>query len=193
MSLLTVLQQIPDKRRKQGRMYQLEYILLFSIVAILCGSKGYSDISTFISTKFKVLKSVFKVSWKKPPSKSLIHWIVSNVDEKSLEAGFRSFSLNLIKDKGETKPSLVLSVDGKSLRGSYDNFEDKSAMNLLSMFDTNSEIILAHMDIPNKESEMVAVCELMEEFRLNGVCYTLDALHTQKKQLAQLEKIRTIV
>ena len=45
--LLDALKQIPDPRRDQGKRYPLPYLLLFSILAILSGAKGFSDIIIF--------------------------------------------------------------------------------------------------------------------------------------------------
>ena len=49
--LQTIFQEIPDKRRGQGRMYDLPNLLLFSVLAIMSGADSYRKIQTFIKTK----------------------------------------------------------------------------------------------------------------------------------------------
>jgi hypothetical protein len=53
-------------------------------------------------------------------------------------------------------------VDGKFLKGSYDNLIDTDAMNLISVFLAEKGLILAHLGVENKESEMVGVRDLLK-------------------------------
>jgi len=198
MTILEALGGIKDTRHKQGRMYELKYVLLLGILAVTCGAKGYSDISVFVNKKFQLFRKLFKLPWYKPPTKSTIHKIMSEVNPDELEKAFRRFSKSLIsgsksenKSKSRNNPEdndieaiTHLAIDGKSLKNSFNNKEDKSAQNLLSAFDSKEQIILAHIDIPNKESEMKATQKMIDE--LSSECgfrflLTTDALHTQKK------------
>lgn len=195
MTLLEALSEIKDSRRKEGRRYELKYILLFGILAVTCGAKGYSDMAVFIEKKFVLLKKIFNLRWYKPPTHSTIHKIISEVDPDEMEKAFRKFSKGLIDKKGgdsgdsggsgDSGSKIInLAIDGKALKNSYNNKEDKSSQNLLSAFDSKELIILAHLDIPNKESEMKATQKMIDE--LSGDCgfkflLTTDALHTQKK------------
>ena len=76
-----------------------------------------------------------------------------------------------------------IAVDGKVLRGSYDHFGDKKAIQVLSFFETGQGLILAHEVIEEKTNEIPVFQRLMKELNLEGVVYTLDALHCQKKRL----------
>ena len=78
---------------------------------------------------------------------------------------------------------ICVAVDGKVLRGSFDNFEDKKAIQVLSFFDTRQGLILAHEKIDEKTNEIPVFQRLIKELRLENVVYTLDALHCQKKLL----------
>ena len=46
--LLGLLSNIPDPRRAEGKLYQLQHVLLFSILAIVTGGNSYRSIVTFI-------------------------------------------------------------------------------------------------------------------------------------------------
>ncbi|WP_370655827.1 transposase family protein, partial [Paracraurococcus lichenis] len=46
--LLGLLEEVPDHRRAEGKVYQLAYVLLFSILAIVSGGNSYRSIVTFI-------------------------------------------------------------------------------------------------------------------------------------------------
>jgi hypothetical protein len=199
MTLLQVFKEVKDHRSRHGRRFQLEYVLLFSVFAMMSGATGYMSIARFIKAREKILKEIFNLDWKKMPSKSVLQKIFIRLDIGSMEKAFRKYSKYLVlesqssnsngsnSDGSKTKDKnsstgITLAVDGKTLKNSYNNATDTSALNILSAFETNSQIILAHIDIPNKESEITAVQQLIQELNMTNIEMTMDALHTQKKQ-----------
>ncbi len=48
--LLGLLEEVPDHRRAEGKVYQLAHVLLFSILAIVSGGNSYRSIVTFIES-----------------------------------------------------------------------------------------------------------------------------------------------
>lgn len=46
--LLTMLEEIPDPRRAEGKLYKLPYVLLFSILAVVAGGNSFRAVETFI-------------------------------------------------------------------------------------------------------------------------------------------------
>lgn len=80
-------------------------------------------------------------------------------------------------------------VDGKSLRGSFDHVKGNEMIHLLSVFCTNNQLILGHVEIPEKTNEIPMAQALIKELNLPaGSVYTLDAMHCQKKPLNRLRK-----
>ena len=95
------------------------------------------------------------------------------------EVCFRAYSKSLLEPVGG---SLVcVAVDGKVLCGSYDHFQDKKATQILSFFETHSELILANEKIDVKTNEIPVAQALIPQSELEGIVYALDALHCQKK------------
>ena len=202
MTLFEFFKTIPDRRKARGKLFELEYILLFSLLAVLSGATSYASIADWIEAKKKDLWEVFDLKWWRVPKKSCIQETFSELDKDSLEKMFREFSLGLVKgvkgvkamNQNELKklngnlPYLQIAIDGKTLRGSFDKVSDTSAINLISIFLTGQNLILAHLPVENKESEMVGVRDLLEQedliknLKLSGVkIVTMDALHCQKK------------
>lgn len=178
--LLEYLVQIPDRRRGQGRMFDLPHVLFFSILAIASGADSYRKIVIFIEENFMTLCNEYDALWRRPPSYSAIRRTVQGVDQKELEKVFRECSKEFAKfEKGKWK---TVSLDGKALKHSFDNVADQRFKQILSAFSPNCNIILAHEKIGiSKENEINAAIKLMKNLKLNYVVYTLDALHTQKK------------
>lgn len=179
----TFLDNLKDHRRAQGLRYELKHIILFSIMAILSNAKSYRQISSFIKVHYKTLDKDFCLNWKSPPSYSTVRNIIQGTDHDGLEYCFRSYSQSLSKQCNSNAETSI-AVDGKVLRGSYDHFEDKKAVQVLSFFETRQRLILAHEVIEEKTNEIPVFQRLINELQLDGIVYTLDALHCQKKLLA---------
>ena len=151
-------------------------------MAILSNAKSYRQISSFIKTHYKILNEEFNLNWKKYPVYSTVQNIIQGVDSKEIEACFRAYSQSLANmDTSNTEISAA--VDGKVLRGSFDHFEDKKAIRVLSFFETSQGLILAHEVIDEKTNEIPVFQRLIKELELDNVVYTLDVLHCQKKLL----------
>lgn len=178
----TFLDDLKDHRRAQGLRYELKHIILFSIMAMLSNAKSYRQISSFIKVHYKTLDKDFCLNWKRPPSYSTVRNIIQGTDSDGLERCFRSYSQSLSKH-GNVNTETSIAVDGKVLRGSYDNFEDRKAVQVLSFFGTCQRLILAHEVIEEKTNEIPVFQRLLTELQLEGIVYTLDALHCQKKLL----------
>lgn len=177
--IITFLDDLKDHRRPQGQRYELRFIVLFSIMAILSNAKSYRDIARFIKKQFKKLQKDFGLKWAKAPAYTTVRNIIQGLDKQELESCFRVYTQSLLK--ASKADPIGVAVDGKVLRGSYDYFQDKKAIQVLSFFDTESELILAHETIDVKTNEIPVAQVLIPQLELEGVVYTLDALHCQKK------------
>ena len=60
--LLGLLEDVPDHRRAEGKVYRLPHVLLFSILAIVSGGNSYRSIATFIDTHRRRLNRAFGVA-----------------------------------------------------------------------------------------------------------------------------------
>ena len=69
---LDCLSKVADPRRRQGRRYQLEYILMFSVLAMLCGATSYRKIQRFMNAHRERLNAWFGLAWKRAPAHTSI-------------------------------------------------------------------------------------------------------------------------
>jgi len=199
--LINALGCVIDKRRSQARKYKLQYILLFTIFAVLTGADSYRKIHKFMEKHLKTLKSVFKLKWKRAPAYATIRYAMTNVDINSLEKAFREHAQEIIKSSKIGKEYWTINLDGKSLRGSQAGI-DGHPIQMLMAFLTTERIVLAHLDITEfeKTNEIPKAQDMIEELGLRGIVFTMDALHTQKKlwpwlsgaEILPLLRLRTI-
>jgi hypothetical protein len=164
--------------KRRGPTYPIQYLLLFTILAMLSGCTTYSEIEVWMKAKFLVLRKHFQLHWVRMPSDSLIQDVFSRIDILSLEEILRAQGIALA-NIGKSKPQGC--IDGKVLRGSYDKATDQSAIMLLTCFEPLSKMILGHLEIHDKLSEIPAAQNLLNQLDLD-IFMTSDALHCQKKQ-----------
>jgi hypothetical protein len=197
--LLGLLEAVPDPRRAEGKIYPLPHVLLFSILAIVSGGNSYRSVVTFIEVHRRSLNRAFGLKWRRAPAHTSIRNILQGLDGGALEVAFRRHASLLQAacakparaSPGGTKPGgtrpggtslggTSLAIDGKTLRGSFDQFRDRTAAQLLGVFATDTALVLAHSDIAEKSNEIPAAQALLAELGLAGHLVTLDALHCQK-------------
>ena len=179
--LLGLLADVPDPRRGQGQLYKLPHVLLFSILAVVTGCNSYRGIVTFIDVHRHKLNATFGLRWRRAPAYTAVRYILKGLDPADVEMAFRRHAA-LLQDARATPGKGSIALDGKTLRGSFDNFRDRAASQVLSAFATDTSLILAHVDIDEKSNEIPAAQMLLAELGVaDGVIVTLDALHCQKK------------
>ena len=153
---LSLLAAIPDPRRAEGKLYQLPHVLLFSIFAIVSGANSYRGIRTFVMVHRRKLNKAFKIRWKRPPAHTAIRYILQGLSAADVEKAFREHAANLnLATAGAN--ARVIAFDGKTLKGSFDNFNDIKAKQVLSAFAIDTALVLAHIEIDEKSNEIPAV------------------------------------
>src|SRR5215467_6336122 len=138
---LSRLGTIHDPRRAEGKLYQLRYILLFSILAIVTGA----NFRTFIKVQLKRLNKAFKIGWKRPPAHTAIRYILQGLNPADVERVFREHAADL-NSSAAASGARILAFDGKALKGSFDAFNDAKARQILSAFAVDTAFVLAQIN-----------------------------------------------
>ena len=147
-----------------------------SISQTISWQEEYAPVSTHIYT----LNKAFKVKWKRAPAHTAIRYILQGLDAADVEKAFREHGANLNFAPDATE-ACVIAFDGKTLKGSFDNFNDAKAKQVLSAFAVDAALVLAHIEIDEKSNEIPAVQKLLAELDVAGHIVTCDAMHCQKK------------
>jgi hypothetical protein len=177
--LLSLLATIPDPRRAEGKLYQLRHVLLFSIFAMISGANSYRSLRTYFRVHRQKLNEAFEINWKSAPAHTAIRYILHRLSPAEVEKVFREHAANLNGPPADAK-ARVVAFDGKTLKGSFDSFNDIKARQLLSAFAVDTGLVLAHVEIDEKSNEIPAMQKLLKELGLAGHIATADAIHCQK-------------
>jgi predicted transposase YbfD/YdcC len=74
----------------------------------------------------------------------------------------------------------IISVDGKTLRGSRDGYHEKSAIHTVNAWANSNGLVLGQVKTKEKSTEITAIPELLSILDIEGCIVTIDAMGTQK-------------
>jgi hypothetical protein len=79
-------------------------------------------------------------------------------------------------------------MDGKAIKASLRDYDQsyQDFVNVVSAFSVEQGVVIGLESMRNGQSSEIQTVEvLLEKLQLKGVCFTLDALHAQKKRLSR--------
>lgn len=177
MSLIAHLKQIPDFRTQPR--YPLWVILLLVIMGTMSGCQGYRALEDFVQRHQRVLLELLELPYKRLPSFSTLRRIMVRLDFVALATAFNAWAAATIP----TRVSEQLATDGKSIKASVTDY-DKSYqdfVNIVSAFSVTQGVVVGLSTMRNGQtSEIATVQTLLDHLHLSEVCFSMDALHTQK-------------
>lgn len=184
--MLKLLENLNDFRRKQGQRYDLKSLLFVSVLGILSNADSYRKIEIFIKGRFTELKERFNLNWKRHPSYSTIRNAIQGVSSDELETIFREDALAKLENLKNDGETLEFSFDGKVVKGSFDNFKDVKAIQILSVFCNNYKLIMAHEEIADKTNEIPIAQSLIPSLQFKDAIFTCDALNCQTNTINKI-------
>lgn len=181
MSLIEHLKQISDFR-SQPR-YPLWVILLLVIMGTMSGCQGYRALEDFVERHQSGLIELLELPYKRLPSFSTLRRIMVRMDFVALTVAFNAW----VKEAFPTLATEQIATDGKGIKASvidYDNsYQD--FINIVSAFSVHQGVVVGLEPMRNGQtSEIATVQTLLTNLHLSGVCFSMDALHTQKNSAA---------
>jgi len=164
-----------DPRIDRCKLHSLEDIICLTIIAVICGAESWESIEDFGRSKKKFLKTILKLP-NGIPSHDTTERLFKRLDSIQFEKCFIGWTKRLRK---KTKGQLI-SIDGKSVRGSQDEINGKHALHLVSAWCGENELVLGQIKTLAKINEIEAIKELLELLDLEGCVISIDAMGCQK-------------
>ena len=81
--------------------------------------------------------------------------------------------------KAEGVIERVIAIDGKTVRGSKDNFHHRSPLHSVHAWSVENGICLGQMECTNKTNEITIIPEILNLLDIKGSIITIDAIGTQ--------------
>jgi len=172
---------VTDPRKRGRRLHLLVDIIVISICAIICGAEHWTEIERFGNCKKKWFKSFLKL-----PNGIPSHDTFGRTFAKLNPVDFQKCFLNWIKELKKTFGADIISIDGKTLRNSFDTASKKAAIHMVSAWSSKNSCVLAQTKVEEKSNEITAVPKLLEILELEGCIVTMDAMGCQKKHAEKI-------
>ena len=178
------LKTLKDKRRKQAQQHPVDVVLMITIMATMSGYQGYRAIGDFAQRYKKEIVEYLGLKKERVPAYATIRRVVQEIDHKKFGDIFTKWMKHYMKKS----KSQWIAVDGKAIKGTKQKEEDKKLAHLVSFFASDSQEILIARKTADKSNEIPLVQEMMQEFPLQDMIITLDALHCQTKTLKAIKE-----
>lgn len=186
MSLIKHLQQIPDFRTQPR--YPLWVILLLVIMGTMSGCTGYHALADFVERHQSELLELFELPNHRLPSLSTIRRIMVRVDFIALTEAFNRWATETFVPL----PGAQLATDGKSIKASVRDYDQsyQDFVSIVSAFSVTQGVVVGLVPMRNQQtSEIKTVETLVQTLQLTDVCFSLDALHAQKKPCSRSTRV----
>lgn len=169
---------VNDPRRSNATRHDLHEMLMIALLCVLCGGEGCHDMSLFGRSKERFLRR-FMALKHGIPSHDAFSDLFNALDPK----GFQQVMLRLLGDFARNLArgsDLVIAIDGKALRRSFDKASGKSPLHLVQAFAVQARLVLGQVAVDQKSNEITAIPELLALLDVRGRIITADAMHTQR-------------
>jgi len=175
IAVLEYFSEIEDPRINRHKLYPLDEIFLTTLCAKICDAESWEDIQDFGEAKIDFLRRYLPYE-NGIPSHDTFARVFSLLDPQP----FRECFVSWVKSLQSYLPDIV-SIDGKTLRGSFDREDDQKAIHIVSAFASNTRLVLGQEKVSEKSNEITAIPRLLETLFLKGAIVTIDAMGCQKK------------
>ena len=172
-NILEYFDDMPDAREDNKR-HQLLDIIFIVICASICGAEKWDDVEAFGKAKRSWLGKFLELPHG-IPSHDTFARVFAMLDPEALNRRFVSWA-SAINPKYEQE---IVSIDGKTVRHSYDSASGSSAIHMVSAWAGKAGLTLGQRRVEEKSNEITAIPELLEMLELEGCVVTIDAMGTQ--------------
>ncbi len=191
VSILDHFADLPDPRREQGRIHQLDEIVFMATCAVFCGADTWVQIADYAHSKIDWLQTVLTLPGG-VPSHDTFRRVFCLLDSLAFQKCFSSWMTALMQRRGLTpvvadSPELTpIAIDGKAQRGSARRTVGQSALHVVSAWAIENHLTLGQVATDAKSNEITAIPELLELLDLTGAVVTIDAMGCQKDIAAKI-------
>ena len=180
-SLYYSMQEMKDVRKRRGIRYELPIILLFVVLAKLCGEDMPYGIADWVKNRREWLCEALSLSYTRMPHHSTYRRIM-----ETHEGELDRVTVNFLAQVSEKKSYQLVVIDGKTLRGTI-TADDPFGVHLLTAFLPEVGIALKQLPVEKeKENEIVVAPKLLAGLNLQEKIVLGDAMQTQRALSSQI-------
>ncbi len=182
---MRLFSDLPDPRAR-NRSHLLSDVVTLAILAVMCGCEGWEEIEEWADELVDWLKTVLTLR-AGIPSHDTFDDVFKRLDPLAFEKCFMTWTSALVNDSRERgEAGKFVSIDGKTLRHSFDHAWSKTPIHMVSAFVAKNQLVLGQIKVDSKENEITAIPKLLELLDLRKCTVTIDAIGCQKEIARQI-------
>jgi predicted transposase YbfD/YdcC len=166
--------ELRDPRLERTRDHELLNILILAICAIIGGADNWEDVEEIGKAKTEWFKSFLDLP-NGIPSHDTFGRVFARLDPEAFRQGF----VNWVAGVCRVLPGQVIAVDGKKPHGSKDPGIGKGAIDMVSAWAAENELVLGQVKVDDKSNEITAIPELLKMIAIAGCIVTVDSMGCQ--------------
>jgi predicted transposase YbfD/YdcC len=172
---------ISDPRIDRTKRHKLIDILVIGICATICGAEGWEEFELFGQAKHDWFKTFLELP-NGIPSDDTFRRVFGRIDPRQFQQCF----LEWVRCVYELTQGQVVAIDGKQSRRSYDRACGKAAINMVSAWASENQIVLGQIKVDDKSNEITAIPQLLDMLEISGCIVTIDAMGCQTEIAAKI-------
>jgi predicted transposase YbfD/YdcC len=175
-------QDIQDPRRQTlNQRHKFLDLLVIAVCGAICGANDWVAVATFGKAKEEWLRTFLEL-----PNGIPSHDTFTDVFSKLSPEQFQQCFTSWVSSLATLFPGEVVSIDGKTLRHSYDAQDSRAAIHMVSAWASQHSLVLGQVKTQEKSNEITAIPQLLEVLELTGSLVTIDAMGCQKTIAAKI-------
>lgn len=180
-TLVEHFSNVTDPRIDRTKRHKLIDILVISICATICGADGWEEFELFGQAKLDWFKSFLELPGG-IPSDDTFRRVIGRIDPRQFQQCF----LDWVGSVYELTQGQIVAIDGKQSRRSFDRPRGKTAINMVSAWASENQMVLGQVKVDEKSNEITAIPELLEMLEIAGCIVTIDAMGCQTDIAAKI-------
>jgi predicted transposase YbfD/YdcC len=186
-TLVDVLKQLPDPRKRKGRRHRWLPLLCLIVAALASAQRTPQAIARWVHEHREELFAVLPPTVSRLPSAATIRRALARLSVTLLEQALAAFQPPTLPAPQAPAPPpdalQGLAIDGKAIRGVG---RAGHSCHLVSLVQHGEARVLGQVAVEVKRDERSAVPTLLAGRDLTGKVVTLDALHTLRTTAKQI-------
>ena len=166
-------------------------ILVIAVCAVISGAEGWEDIEEYGEANAEWLGDLLDLPHG-IPGHDTFRRVLSQLDPEELTQCFIAWTQALSEASGGD----IVSIDGKTLRHSFDQATATAAIHMVSAWASANRLVLGQLKVEEKSNEIIAIPKLLHLLDLTGAVVTIDAhghsLHKEVFATSQAELAKRI-
>ena len=174
-SLVDHFASLPDPRIDRTKRHKLLDIVAIAICGMICGANDWVAIEEYGQAKESWLRQFLELV-NGIPSHDTFGDVFSRLDSTAFQRCFMEW----VQAVFTATQGQVIAFDGKCPRGSKDGTLGRKAIDMVSAWATQNQLVLGQVKVNDKSNEITAIPALLALLDVSGCIVTIDAIGCQK-------------